>query len=42
MAIPKYDEIQFEALKLLSDGVPRKAKEFIERKRTINHYSNPV
>ena len=30
MAIPKYDEIQFEALKLLSDGVPRKAKEFIE------------
>jgi restriction system protein len=30
MAIPKYDEIQFEALKFLCDGVPRKAKEFIE------------
>ncbi|MGB4405234.1 MAG: restriction endonuclease [Sphaerochaeta sp.] len=30
MAIPKYDEIQFEALKLLKDGIPRKAKEFIE------------
>ena len=31
MAIPKYDEIQFEALRLLKDGVPRKAKDFIEQ-----------
>lgn len=28
MPIPRYDEIQFPALKLLSDGVPRNANEF--------------
>jgi restriction system protein len=28
MAIPRYDEIQFPALKLLSDGKQRKANEF--------------
>lgn len=30
MAIPKYDEIQFEALKVLKDGKPRRSKEFID------------
>jgi restriction system protein len=30
VAIPKYGEIQIEALKLLKDGIPRKAKEFID------------
>jgi restriction endonuclease Mrr len=30
VAITKYDEIQIEALKLLKDGIPRKAKEFID------------
>jgi len=30
MSIPRFDEIQFPALQLLSDGVPRKSKEMVE------------
>ena len=30
MAIPKYDEIQFEALKIMKDGKSRRSKEFID------------
>lgn len=30
MAIPKYDEIQYEALKLMNDGITRKARDFID------------